>query len=306
MDRREFLLRTGAGIGALGFGASQLAAQSQVKQAAHPVYIFSKHLQFLGYEDMAQAAAEIGFDGIDLTVRPGGHVLPETVTRDLPKAVKAIRDEGLAIETISTEVTRSDDPQTRDVLQAAKDNGIREYRIGMRRYELALPIEEQVNEWAADISGLSRLNSSIGITGAVQNHSRFYLGALIWDLWKAIKEADPANLGCQFDACHAVAEAAISWPVGFHLLKSRITALIVKDFDFTQSERGLNRRWKPLGEGKVPWERFWPMVREAGLNVPVILHMEYGNHRNPDQVLEFLRRDLQTLRSMLAGTWQRA
>jgi L-ribulose-5-phosphate 3-epimerase len=76
----NFCLRTGAGIGALGFGASQLAAQSQVKQAAHPVYIFSKHLQFLGYEDMAQAAAEIGFDGIDLTVRPGGHVPPETVS----------------------------------------------------------------------------------------------------------------------------------------------------------------------------------------------------------------------------------
>ena len=43
------------------------------------IHIFSKHLQFLNYEDMANAAAEMGFDGIDLTVRPNGHVLPEQV-----------------------------------------------------------------------------------------------------------------------------------------------------------------------------------------------------------------------------------
>ena len=55
------------------------------------IYIFSKHLQFLNYQDMAEAAAEMGFDGIDLTVRPKGHVLPERVETDLPKAVEAMK-----------------------------------------------------------------------------------------------------------------------------------------------------------------------------------------------------------------------
>jgi L-ribulose-5-phosphate 3-epimerase len=32
------------------------------------INIFSKHLQFLNYHDMAEAVAEMGFDGIDLTV----------------------------------------------------------------------------------------------------------------------------------------------------------------------------------------------------------------------------------------------
>lgn len=54
------------------------------------IHIFSKHLQFLNYQDMAEAAAEIGFDGVDLAVRPGGHVVPEKVGNDLPKAVKAL------------------------------------------------------------------------------------------------------------------------------------------------------------------------------------------------------------------------
>lgn len=35
------------------------------------ICIFSKHLQRLNYNDMASLAAEIGFEGIDLTIRPG-------------------------------------------------------------------------------------------------------------------------------------------------------------------------------------------------------------------------------------------
>ena len=33
---------------------------------------------------MAEVVAENGFDGADLTVRPGGQVLPENVEKDLP------------------------------------------------------------------------------------------------------------------------------------------------------------------------------------------------------------------------------
>ena len=89
MNRRDFVI-----------SASQAAALACVAGAAQPkeslgaplkVSVFSKHLQFLNWEEMAQTAAAIGFDGIDLTVREGGHVLPERVEHDLPKAAEIIR-----------------------------------------------------------------------------------------------------------------------------------------------------------------------------------------------------------------------
>lgn len=310
MKRRKFLRLAGTGAGALGLGtvrlAGQTAGQTGFKLSGLPVFVFSKHLQFLDYRGMARTAAEIGFEGVDLTVRPGGHVQPERIDRDLPGAVEAIREAGLAAETITTGLTHPDGTRAREFLQTAKRCGIRQYRIGMSRYRLSHPIEAQLEDWVGGISGLGAVNRDIGITGAVQNHSRFFLGGLIWDLWEAVRKTDKRYLGCHYDASHAVAEAAVSWSVGFHLLKPRITALIVKDFEFTQSASGLNRRWVPLGTGKVPWEQFWPMVRDAGLNVPVILHMEYGDRDDPQQMIEFLRHDLQTLRSMLAGTWRRS
>ena len=53
--------------------------------------MFTKHLEHLSYEELADTIAGIGLDGVDLTVRSPGHVLPENVKTDLPKAAKAIR-----------------------------------------------------------------------------------------------------------------------------------------------------------------------------------------------------------------------
>src|SRR5260370_35725779 len=67
------------------------AADEKHSKSKLKVAIFSKHLQFLAGEDLAKAAAEIGFDGIDLTVRKGGHVEADRVRKKLPRLVTCIR-----------------------------------------------------------------------------------------------------------------------------------------------------------------------------------------------------------------------
>ena len=54
---------------------------------AMPYIMFSKHLQSLSVRDAGLAVRQLGFDGVELTTRPGGHVLPEEVGRSLPRAV---------------------------------------------------------------------------------------------------------------------------------------------------------------------------------------------------------------------------
>lgn len=298
MRRRDFLRRGASGLGLMALGPAGLTAGEGKGVGGMPILVFSKHLQHLGYRQMAITAREIGFDGVDLTVRPGGHVEPSNVRRDLPEAVNALRAEGLNRITISTGVLRNEHGLDRAVLETAAKAGIEQYRVGSARYNVAKPIEAQFSKWASGISELASLNQSIGILGSVQNHSRYFIGGLIWDLWMAIRETAPGSMGCQFDICHAVAEAAISWPVGFNLFLPRISALVVKDFQFFQRGDANERRFVPLGTGMVPWKQFWTMVRTSGLNVPIILHMEYG--RSPEEQEHYLRQDLATLRSMLA------
>jgi len=74
------------------------------------VSIFSKHLQFLDYKSTGEMAAELGFSGVDLTVRPKGHVLPEEVEKMLPKAIKDIQKGGSVCKMITTSIESTSNP----------------------------------------------------------------------------------------------------------------------------------------------------------------------------------------------------
>ena len=67
-------------------GGAALFGPAASAKAKLKVAIFSKHLQFVDGEELAKTSAELGFDGIDITVRKGGHVEPERVKQDLPQA----------------------------------------------------------------------------------------------------------------------------------------------------------------------------------------------------------------------------
>ena len=96
-SRREFAKLSALGVAAVPLLAFQnrLDTSMSIPKNDLSIHLFSKHLQFLNYNDMSAAAAEMGFDGLDLTVRPKGHVLPEHVITDLPKAVEAMKKQGL-------------------------------------------------------------------------------------------------------------------------------------------------------------------------------------------------------------------
>jgi hypothetical protein len=85
MSRRTLL------VGAALSGAYHALAKDTPVAQKLQICVFSKHLQWTDVHEAAAIARDIGFDGIDLTVRPQGHVLPERVETDLPAAVEAVR-----------------------------------------------------------------------------------------------------------------------------------------------------------------------------------------------------------------------
>ena len=75
MTRRTFLATA----------AAPLMMADSAKRPA--LCMFSKHFPELKYDELGKTCKDLGFAGIDLTVRPKGHVLPERVADDLPRAV---------------------------------------------------------------------------------------------------------------------------------------------------------------------------------------------------------------------------
>jgi hypothetical protein len=104
MSRRDFLGMLAAASASLPLTAIESLHKEAMKipSGKRSIHVFSKHLQWLDYGALAETVAATGFDGVDLTVRPGGHVLPERVQDDLPRAVEAMSKSGLNVDMMTT------------------------------------------------------------------------------------------------------------------------------------------------------------------------------------------------------------
>ena len=273
-----------------------------------PICIFSKHLQWCDYKQMADVAKEIGIDGLDITVRRKGHVLPENVTEDLPKAVEEARKEDIEVPMITTNIIGAKDEITEPILKTASKLGIKYYRMGKLKYNTKKGIVETLESYRPRIAELAGLNKKYRIHGAYQNHAGSKIGGPVWDIWMLMKGLDSHWIECQYDIRHATVEGAQSWPINLRLLSPYIKTLVVKDFKW-----GLVKgKWKiintPLGEGMVDFKSYFKLVKQLGISGPISIHYEYKLHPDEHKMsfaekrkafVPIMRKDVETLRSML-------
>jgi len=276
------------------------------------IHIFSKHLQFLNYQEMSEAAAEMGFDGIDLTVRPNGHVLPERVESDLPKAAEAMRKVGLAPFLMTTAVQDASDKIDKNVLEVALKLGIKYYRMNWFSYPEDKTLAESLQQFQQKIKELSYLNKKLGLIGCYQNHAGTGVGSSIWELWELLKEADKQYMGLQYDIRHAVVEGGLSWQNGLRLVQPQIKTIAIKDFIWEKQNGVWNTKNTPVGEGMVDFKTYFKLLKQYRVNVPVTLHMEHplGGAENgattlscdKQVVFNAMKKDLQKAQEL----WQQA
>jgi len=279
MNRRAFVKYTSFGTAGLAF-PSMLEKPSKTRITTEDnckICIFSKHLQWLDIEDLGKYVKDVGFDGIDLTVRPGGHINPEKATALLPDAVEKISKSGVCVPMIVTNIKDPEHPQTHEVLKAAEQSGIGYYRMGYFRYGDTLSIRKVLNDLHPKAVKLMELNEKYGIHGAYQNHhGNYFVGSSIWDWWYVIKDLDPRWIGFQFDIRHAVAEGGLSWTNDFALVKDFVKCSVVKDFLWIRNEKN---RWQPksvpLGQGMVDFNNYFELYKKSGMSGPISLHFEY-------------------------------
>ena len=302
MTRRGFLKTTAAAIAAAApMGA--VRAQSEAKRSG--LHTFSKPLQWLGYDALAETLAQAGFGGIDLAVRPKGHVEPERVGEDLPKAVEAARKQGLKVEMMVTAITAADEPLAERVLKTAAQCGVKIYRMGYLRYDDALGVEGTIEKNHKVMEGLEALNRACGITGCYQNHHAWsdgLYGGPVWDIYYMLKGLDPKWVGCQYDVRHAVAESQGSWAVAMKLIAPYIRSTCLKDFVWAKPKG----KWIPdnvfAGEGMVPWDKYFTLLKELKIGGPASVHCEWELFTKEEQSLpEAERRKLAVQRMKKDG-----
>jgi sugar phosphate isomerase/epimerase len=293
-------------------GALLLAPKARAKGKLK-VAVFSKHLQFVQGEELAKAAAGMGFDGVDIALRKGGHIEPATVAKDLPALVATLRNRGLEVPMITTDIADTETPFTEDILKAASELGIRNYRFGMYKWDAAKPYDAQLEAMKPRLAKLAALNAKYGMCAMYHTHSGVgVVGASIWDLWYVMKDLDPNAIGMNFDVAHATIEGgAGGWIDSFKITGKYLRGIAIKDFAWGKDAKGAAQsQWKPIGEGMVKLQQFFGMVAETQFAGPVQMHYEYplgganGGKTTltipKEEVYSAMKKDLDKTRAMMA------
>ena len=276
------------------------------------VAVFSKHLQFLTGADLARAASEIGFDGIDITVRRGGHVDPSRAAEDLPPLVSIIRKQGLDVPMVTTDIVDTASPNARRVLSALAQLGIRYYRWGGFKYWDDRPFASQLDDFHRRSAQLATLNAEYSVCAIYHTHSGAGLvGAPVWDIFQVLKELDPNAVAINYDAGHATVEGGLGgWIDSFRLASNYVRGVAIKDFIWKVDKHGdWAPAWLPLGQGMVHFPEFFSLLANTAFNGPVQLHFEYplggaenGNRQLTiprEQLFSAMGRDLHRLRAYM-------
>jgi L-ribulose-5-phosphate 3-epimerase len=264
--------------------AANASAAPRSTGAPGTMHVFAKPLQIFSYADTAALIAEAGFGGIDYAVRPAGHVVPEKVQEDLPRAVEAAQKSGLKVEMITTGITDPRDKFTEPLLRTAVKLGVKIYRFGNFQYDPKFPVMESLQKQKAAVKEFESLNRSLGIHGCFQNHAGVRVGGPIWDLYELVKDVDPQWVGVQYDIRHATAEGGQSWPLALKLVAPWIKCTDLKDFMWQQSPGKAAIENVPIGEGIVNFDAYFKLVRELNISGPRSFHFEYPPFERAPQV----------------------
>ena len=273
--------------------------------------MFIKHLQTLPLPEAGRAIKDLGFEGVDLTVRPNGAVTPEKVKQALPEATRVLHDWGLSVPLVTTEITSTSTPHATEILETAAASGIREAKLGYVPVKEFGTFQSELEKFNRELDGLEKLAKSTGVRVNLHLHSGAYVNSLAAAVWYLIKDRDPTAVGAYVDPGHMFVEGGRDgWRLGLDLLHQRIALVAVKDLMWEQvpdAAQGKNRwvtRIVPLERGAVPWPDVFTILKKSNFDGWVSIHSEYqGSQSWKDLdvpgVIEQTRSDLSYLRRVL-------
>jgi sugar phosphate isomerase/epimerase len=272
---------------------------------------FSKWCQDLPLSDMARSLKELGFDGVDMPVRPNAPITHENAPEKLSEAVKIFQDNGLKVERLVTALVNTDE-HTEPLLEAVREAGISKIRLG----SCFVPDNEDpqvlLDTARRNLNSLHKLLKKHGVWGAVQNHSGSYLEVNISSCLRLVQDCDPEVIGIQYDPGHTMISGEPSHLalglIGPYLHRVNFKSPRKEYTSDPETERLRYRDiWVPLRDGMLDVRNVLSELQKAGYTDPISVHAEYRTHyyvieKNTDATKRLMAEDVKYLRTLMENT----
>lgn len=250
---------------------------------------------------LANKLNALGFEGVELAVRPGYQVVPENVSTDLPKAVKLLEAAGLKTPSIAGDT----DEATIEACGAAGVGIIRICAsIDMNRgYQASVDAFRRTFD--ALLPALERNNVAIG----VQNHYGHHIASAV-GLAHALAGYDPRQVCGVLDMGHCAVDGEpvdmavdIVAPHMNGLVNFKSACHLRANGPELEAEYVVH--WTTHEHGGYNWRELVTALHKKGFQGTFCMPAEYSQQagvkgqRMGDDVLPFVRHDLAHLKSLV-------
>jgi len=277
-NRREFIPLAGGTI--LAGSLANVHAEAALKTRPK-VCIYTEHFQSLPIPKVCQIFKQMGVDGLDVTARPGGHIKPEDVKAELPKAVRAADDHGLKVMMLTTSIN-APDRQAEDILSTCQQTGIERIKLGYFPIGQFGKLASRLNEVRRQLDAIVELAAKYKVRPCVHVHSGSTIPSNGFMLYNLIRDIPPGRIGAYLDSYHMMMTGgAGGWRQVIDLLTPWISLVALKNFQWHRGQRNEigQQTWRTdyckLEDGLAPIPDFVNTIHNTGYRGFYTLHTEY-------------------------------
>jgi sugar phosphate isomerase/epimerase len=240
---------------------------------------------------LARRIAAMGFDGVELPVRPGFAVTPENMVRELPIAAKIFADHGLHIGSIAVE-------ENQQAIEACAAAGVKLIRTlvkvsngqsymdcmdaSLRRFESLIPWLEQC-----------------GVTIGIQNHCQREVSSVM-GIHYLVQRFDPKHIAAVMDVGHCGLAGDLP-DLSVNILQTHLVMVNLKNAFWQRTADEPVARYKPVfttgKDGMGDWPAFINELIKMNYSGNFCLTAEYHKH---ESVNELIVADMAFAKSLLS------
>ena len=256
--------------------------------------VFTKPWPGLALPALAAHVRALGFDAIELPVRPGFQVEPAHAARDLPLAADALRAEGVQIASVAATADEA-------MIAACADAGVPLLRV-MEPVHAGESYPQAEARIRAAYDRLAPLLERHDVCLGVQNHCGRYLPNAL-ALREILRDYEPRYIAAVWDAAH---EALVGMPcdMALDVIWPHLRMVNLKN-GFWQRTSGpeatqatWRHYWTAGRHGLADWRCVAAELRQRQYEGVICLTAEYSDATAVDRLIA---EDLALARALLEG-----
>ena len=282
LGRRDFMrLAALSGVATNVLPTIESLANESPSERTDDFCAFTESFQDWSIEKVCEKFKAVGLNGLDLTVRPGGHIDPKDAKAKLGPALAAAKKHGVEISMLSTAITDAD-AVGEAILGTCGELGIRRIKLGYYTTTQFGKLLTEIDDTRRRLEGVVKLARKHGVLPCVHIHSGEMIPASGPVAYLLLRDIAPEEIGAYVDPMHMTIEGGIGgWRQSLDLLAPWIAISSLKNCRWQPQPRDDRGQipWRvmkcPLDDGVAPIPDYLQALRDLGYRGVYTVHSEF-------------------------------